>query len=364
MFLGRTDDGDYHLEPKRLRTHGIIVGMTGSGKTGMALVALEELVRAGVPVIAIDPKGDLGNLALLFTEADDFGRWADGEDGAALAERWRGGLQRWGLGSDDVAALRDKLDLTLFTPGSESGVPVDVLASLSRPSDAVLADDEARRALVSDTISGLLGLVGKRANPVRDPAHIVLSTILDNAWTAGADLDLEQLVMQLVDPPFEKVGVFPLDTFFPPDDRMALAMQLNGVLASPSFASWTRGAPLDLDAMLARGDKTKVSIFSIAHLSDDERQFFLALLLGRLLAWTRGQPGTESLRAVLFFDEVAGWLPPHPKDPPSKRPLLLLMKQARAMGLGVLLATQNPVDMDYKAVSNAGLWCIGRLRTK
>lgn len=367
MFLGRTPDGsDYHLKPKHLRTHGIVVGMTGSGKTGMALVALEELVAEGVPIIAIDPKGDLGNLGLLFPKLDasSFSRWGDGKSGEQLSKRWEEGLGRWGLSASNVASLADKLDFTMYTPGSEAGVPVDVLASLQLPNDRTLQDDEGRRALVRDTISGLLGLIGKRADPVRDPAHVVLSTILENAWVAGRSLDLEQLILELVDPPFEKVGVFPIDKFFSPDKRMAVAMKLNGVIASPSFSAWTKGAKLDLDQLLEQGPKTRVSVFSIAHLSDDQRQFFLALLLGRLLAWSRTQPGTEKLRAVLFFDEVAGWLPPHPKDPPSKRPLLLLMKQARAMGLGVVLATQNPVDMDYKAVSNAGLWCIGRLRTK
>jgi hypothetical protein len=243
-------------------------------------------------------------------------------------------------------------------------VPVDVLGSLRRPAAEVLADDEGRLALISDTISGLLGLVDHASDPVKDPAHILLSQVLDAAWRNGDDPDLEHLLLRLVDPPFPKVGVFPVDTFFPPKQRMALAMKLNGVIASPTFQSWTRGASLDPAALLApAGDRTRVSVFCLAHLSDGERQFFLALLLGRLLAWSRTQPGTERLRAVLFFDEVAGYLPPHPADPPTKRPLLTLMKQARAMGLGVVLATQNPVDVDYKALSNAGLWAIGRLRT-
>ncbi|MGC6515477.1 MAG: helicase HerA-like domain-containing protein, partial [Myxococcota bacterium] len=367
LFLGRTvDDGQpYSLKAKTLRTHGLIVGMTGSGKTGMALVALEELVRSGVPVLAIDPKGDLANLGLVFRglSEEGFAAWSDGPDGASLSTRWREGVESWGLTPEDATTLADQMAVTLYTPGSEAGIPVDVLGGLQRPDEATLNDAEALRALVSDTISGLLGLTGHEADPVRDPAHIVLSTLLEKAWREGTPVDLATLITQLIDPPFETVGVFPVDRFFPPDDRMNLAMALNGLIASPSFASWTKGAPLDIGAMLEQGDKTRVSIFSIAHLSDDERQFFLSMFLGRVLAWTRTQPGTEQLRAVLFFDEVAGWLPPHPKNPASKRPLLLLMKQARAMGLGVLLATQNPVDVDYKAVSNAGLWCVGKLRT-
>ncbi|HMV65742.1 MAG TPA: DUF853 family protein, partial [Myxococcota bacterium] len=366
MFLGRdaATGADYRLAPEKLRTHGVVVGMTGSGKTGMALVMLEELVAAGVPILAIDPKGDLGNLGLIFPELRpaDFAPWTDGADADEVASRWRAGLEDWGQ-VDRMGALRDRMDLTLYTPGSEAGRAVDVLGALRRPDEALLADDEGRLALVSDTVSGLLGLVGHAGDPVRDPAHILLSTLLDAAWTRGEDPDLEALITGLLDPPFKKVGVFPVDRFMPPDDRADLAMKLNGVLASPTFQAWTRGDAIDVDRLLRPSGKVPVSVFCLAHLSDDERQFFLSLLLGRLLAWTRSQPGTERLRAVLFFDEVAGYFPPHPKDPPTKRPLLLLMKQARAVGLGVVLATQNPVDVDYKGLSNAGMWCVGRLRT-
>ncbi len=367
LFLGRASTGDdVRLDPSRLRTHGVVLGMTGSGKTGMSLVLLEELVMAGVPIIAIDPKGDLANLGLVFPELDaaGFGPWVPaGEDAAALAERWTQGVAGWGIGKERVRALADRMAVQLFTPGSEAGIPVDVLGALRRPPAATLADPEALRDLVRDTVGGLLGLIGRRSDPVRDPAHIVLSTVLEQAWSAGEDPDLEAIILRLVDPPFAKVGVFPLDRFFPPDERMDLAMALNGVVAAPSFAPWTQGAPMDVDALLQPGARTPVSIFNIAHLDETQRHFFVGLLLGRLLAWSRAQPGTEELRALVFFDEVAGYLPPHPKSPPSKGPLLTMMKQARAVGLGVVLATQNPVDLDYKALSNAGLWCIGRLQT-
>lgn len=365
LHLGRRDDGSaYHLDGDSLRTHGLLVGATGSGKTGLALVMLEELVQAGVPILAIDPKGDLGNLGLLFPQLDaaSFAPWADGGDPDALATRWREGLAGWDLGPDDVAALKARLDLRLFTPGSTAGRPVDILGAFRRPDDDLLGDEEARLALVSDTVGGLLGLVGAPADP-RDPAHVVLSTILDRAWAEGQDPDLATLVTALVDPPFDKVGVFPVDRFFPPDDRMDLAMALNGVLASPSFATWTMGDPLDVDAWLTPGDRTPVNVVLLAHLGEAERQFFLTLLLGRLVAWTRRQPGTDRLRALLFVDEATGLLPPHPHEPPTKRPLMTLLKQARAMGVGVLLASQNPVDLDHKAWSNAGTWLVGRLRT-
>ena len=368
LHLGKdASDQAIELKPSSLRTHGVVVGMTGSGKTGLCLVMLEELVRAGVPVIAIDPKGDLGNLGLVFPSLDaaSFAPWADGAEPEKLATTWRQGLAGWGYGPEQLSELKDKLDLSLYTPGSEAGIPVDLLGMLAAPPADQLQDLEGLRGLVRDTVSGLLGLVGRSTDPVRDPAHVVLSHVLEKAWTAGQDLDLEAVITQLVDPPFEKVGVFPTDRFFPPDDRMDLAMQLNGVIASPAFASWTKGEALDVDRMLrVEGGRVPVSVFSIAHLPETERHFFAALLLGRILAWSRSQPGTERLRAVVFFDEVAGYLPPHPKNPASKAPLLMLMKQARAMGLGVLLATQNPVDVDYKALSNAGLWAIGRLRTE
>ena len=368
LFLGAPPDGGepLSLPPERLRTHGVVLGMTGSGKTGLCLVMLEELVRAGVPIIAIDPKGDLSNLGLVFPDfgASDFAPWTgSGDEPGRVALRWKAGVAKAGLDDQQVRGLAEKLDLRVFTPGSEAGTPVDVLGALRRPPAAVLGDAEARADLVRDTVGGLLGLIGRKSDPVRDPAHIVLSKVLEELWLAGNDPDLEALILQLVDPPFEKVGVFPLDRFFSPDDRMDLAMALNGVVAAPGFGPWKKGAPLDIPAMLTVGDRVPVNVFHLAHLDESQRGFFVSMLLGRMLAWSRTQPGTENLRALLFFDEVAGYMPPHPKSPPSKGPLLTMMKQARAVGLGVVLATQNPVDLDYKALSNAGLWCIGRLQT-
>ncbi len=368
LHLGRkaTDEQPYHLDPAHLRTHGVVVGMTGSGKTGLSLVLLEELVLAGVPIIAIDPKGDLGNLGLVFPSLspDEFAPWATEEDPMAVSLRWKAGLARWNLGVDDTARLAARMDMRIYTPGSEAGIPVDAIGSLRRPPASVLQDNEARRELVADLVGGLLGLVGQPSDPLRDPAHVVLSRIVDEAWSRGEDLDLESLVLRLVDPPFDKVGVFPLDRYFDPDKRMKLAVALNTVLAAPGFEAWGKGVELDIDQLLIpSGDRTPVHVFNLAHLEESQRQFFVALLLGRVQAWSRAQPGTERLRALVFFDEVAGYLPPHPHQPPSKGPLLTMMKQARAVGLGVVLSTQNPVDLDYKALSNAGLWAIGRLST-
>lgn len=367
LYLGKPASGDdIRLDPDRLKTHGVVVGMTGSGKTGLCLVMLEELVRSGVPIIALDPKGDLGNLGLLFPEArgQDYAPWCGEDEPGEVASRWQQGMLRSGLTAKDSAELRAKMDLTVYTPGSTSGVPVNLLGMLEAPDATTLADPEARQELIAGTVSGLLGLTGRHSDPIKDPAHVVMSHIIDQAWGRGESLDLSSLVLRLVDPPFEKVGVFPLDRFFSPDDRMELAMAFNTILAAPTFATWTQGAALDPDRLLARGEKVGVHVFSLAHLDESQRQFFVSLLLSKLLAWSRRQPGSNSLRAVLFFDEVAGYLPPHPKNPPTKAPLLTMMKQARAVGLGVLLSTQNPIDLDYKALSNAGLWCIGRLTTK
>ncbi|MFH1467424.1 MAG: helicase HerA-like domain-containing protein [Pseudomonadota bacterium] len=368
LMLGRRLDGgrEFRLDPALLRTHGVVVGMTGSGKTGLSLVLIEEAVRAGVPVIALDPKGDLSNLGLLFRDLApaQAAPWSGEQDPAEVCSRWREGLARWGLGATDVAALADKLALSVWTPGSGAGLPVDVVGCFQRPPPAVLGQDEARHALVADLVGGLLGLVGRKADPLRDPAHVVLSQVLDRAWLAGRDPDLPSLILALLEPPFDTVGVLPLDRFFPPAARMDLAVALNAVVAAPGFAAWSHGAPLDIEALLAPAARTSVHVFHLAHLEEAERQFFVSLLLGRVRAWSRAQPGTERLRALLLFDEVSGYLPPHPANPPAKASLLGLMKQARAVGLGVLLATQNPVDLDYKALSNAGLWCIGRLSTR
>lgn len=373
LYLGSSSSGDavpatkLELKADRLTTHGVIVGMTGSGKTGLGLVLLEELLRQDVPLLAVDPKGDLANLALLFPEyrAEDFEPWVeDKADAQKLADVWRNGTAASGLTTETVRALKEKAEITVLTPGSRAGTPVNLLGALTRPSAAEMDDLEVRTGLVQSTVSGLLGLTGLAVDPVRDPAHIVLSRILDDAWDAGESPDLETLILRLCDPPFEKVGVFPLEKFLPADERMEIAMALNAVVASPSFAAWKEGVPLDFNAFLDRSGKTKATILSIAHLDDTQRTFFLSIFLGKLLAHTRKMSGTSELRALLYFDEVAGYLPPHPKNPPTKQPLLTMMKQARAVGVGVMLSTQNPVDLDYKALSNAGVWCIGRLQTQ
>ncbi|MBX3169648.1 MAG: DUF853 family protein [Candidatus Eremiobacteraeota bacterium] len=368
LKLGKDSGEPVSLETSQLTTHGVIFGMTGSGKTGLAIGLLEELVQAGVPLILIDPKGDLANLGLLFPEcrSDQLAAWLEpGQSPEELSQHLQRERLQAGIGPSQVAALRDKLELRIFTPGSRAGRSIDLLGSFRRPEAEVLDDSEVRSQMVSGLIQGLLALVGVTADPLRSPPALVLSQIVDQAWDAGQDLRLEDLVLRLVDPPFKKVGVFPLDTFYPADQRLQLAMQFNALLASTGFAAWSQGEPLDPASMLypPENGKVPVNLFYIAHLSDSERMFFVSLLLYRMQSWTRTLSGSSQLRALLYFDEVAGYMPPHPANPASKPPLLTMLKQARAVGLGLVLATQNPVDVDYKGLSNTSNWWIGRLQT-
>jgi len=364
-------------DSKDLVTHAVCVGMTGSGKTGLCLALLEEAAIDGIPAIIIDPKGDLGNLLLTFPDlrADDFAPWVNEDDarkkGVSPAEfasqqatLWKNGLESWGQSGERIKRLRQAAEFTIYTPGSSAGLPVSILKSFAAPDEVILQDSDLLRERVSTTATSLLGLLGIDADPIRSREHILLSTILDHAWKKKQDIDLAALIQSIQTPPVNKIGVLDIDSFYPSKDRFALAMQLNNLLASPGFEAWLEGEALDIDHLLHTPDgKPRVSIFSIAHLSDAERMFFVSLLLNQTLGWMRTQSGTTSLRAILYMDEIFGYFPPV-ANPPSKAPLLTLLKQARAFGLGVVLATQNPVDLDYKGLSNTGTWFIGRLQTE
>jgi hypothetical protein len=355
-------------------THGVIVGMTGSGKTGLGIVLVEEALSAGVPTLLIDPKGDLTNLCLTFPNLapTDFEPWVNEGDAAKAgqtvaefaatqAETWTKGLAGWGIGPERIAALRAGTTFTVYTPGSGSGVGLNIVGSLQAPTDT--SDGEVVGDEIEGFVGGLLGLVGIDADPLSSREHILLSNLILSEWTAGRHLDLPALVGLVQQPPMRKLGVFDLDQFFPPKDRTAFALRLNGLLASPSFGSWMSGPPLDIGSMLRTPDgRPRCAIVTTAHLGDEERQFVTTLVLSKLVTWMRGQSGTTDLRALLYMDEVAGYLPPT-AAPPTKKPIMTLMKQARAFGVGVVLSTQNPVDVDYKALSNAGTWMIGRLQT-
>jgi hypothetical protein len=362
---------------KDLTTHAVIIGMTGSGKTGLGIGLIEEAAIDRVPVIAIDPKGDLGNLLLTFPDLApaDFAPWVDpraaaeagqspGDFAAAQAEAWRKGLAEWGQEPARIAKLRAAAEFALYTPGSTAGRPLAVLKALAPPPAEFVADADLYRERVQGTVTGLLALLGIEADPLASREHILLASLLDDAWKQGRALDVAALVGLVQKPPLARVGVMDLGSFYPAAERQALAMRLNNLLAAPGFAAWTQGEPLSADALLhSPSGQPRVSVISIAHLGDAERMFFVTLLLAELVGWMRRQGGTGSLRAILYMDEVFGYMPPV-ANPPSKQLLLTLLKQARAFGLGVVLSTQNPVDLDYKGLANAGTWFIGRLQTE
>ncbi len=364
-------------DSKDLTTHGVIVGMTGSGKTGLGIALLEEAAIDGIPAIVVDPKGDLGNLLLSFPnlEPADFQPWIDREEAArkgktleeyaaSVADLWRKGLGDWLQPPERIQKYRDAVDLAIYTPGSNAGLPLSVLRSLQAPSAETLNNTEALRESIAATTSGLLALLGVNADPLRSREHILIANILSAAWLEGRSLDMAGLIREIQTPPFKTIGVMDLEAIFPVADRMQLAMTVNNVLASPGFAAWSEGEPLNIQRLLYTAEgRPRMSILSIAHLSENERQFFLTILLNELIAWMRAQPGTSSLRALFYMDEMFGYLPPT-ANPPTKTPLLTLLKQARAYGVGLVLATQNPVDLDYKALSNAGTWFLGRLQTE
>ena len=386
FYLGRLFDlkkGEVTSEPLMydpddLTTHAVAVGMTGSGKTGLCIDLLEEAALQGIPALMIDPKGDMTNALLHFPELrpEDFQPWVNPDQArrddktieqaaADAAGLWKNGLEKWGLGTEQIQELIDSAHFAVYTPGSESGIPVNILASLKAPDLVWERNREILVEKISGIVMGLLGLVGlDDIDPVQSREHILLSNIFEHSWSEGRDLDLTELILQIQNPPFQKLGVLELENFFPEKERLELSIRLNNILAAPAFQSWITGEPLDIQTLLFGADgRPRHSVFYIAHLSDAERMFFVTLLYSAVETWMRTQKGSTSLRALVYFDEIFGYLPPV-KNPPSKTPILRMLKQARAFGVGQVLVTQNPVDVDYKALSNAGTWFIGKLQTE
>jgi len=364
-------------DSKDLTTHAVIIGMTGSGKTGLALGLLEEALIDNIPVIAIDPKGDLPNLLLSFPNlsAEEFLPWVDEQEALAAgltrqqfaskqADLWRKGLADWDQGPERIARLRSSAEFAVYTPGSRAGLPVNALGSFAPPAGAMAEDRDLLRDRIQATATSLLALAGIEADPITSREHILLANLFSALWSQNKGFDLAGLVRAIQAPPFARVGVMDLESFFPAKERFQLAMRFNNLLAAPGFEAWLEGEPLDIGRFLFTAEgRPRASIFSISHLGDAERMFFVSKLLNEVLAWVRTQSGTSSLRAVLYMDEIFGYFPPV-SNPPSKQPLLTLLKQARAFGLGVVLSTQNPVDLDYKGLANTGTWFIGRLQTE
>ena len=364
-------------DPDDLTTHAVITGMTGSGKTGLGVIVLEEAALQGIPAIVVDPKGDLTNLLLHFPDLlpEDFKPWVDEDaarrDGISIEEAaskaaslWKKGLASYGIGKPELEALRDSVEYAVYTPGSDSGLPVSILASFSAPDIPWEGNKEILRDKISSTVTAILGLIGiDNVDPVRAKEHILLSNIFEQAWQAHNDLDMATLITQVQSPPFDKLGVLPLEQFYPEKERFELAMLLNNFLAAPAFQTWMEGQPLDVGSLLfTPSGKPRHSVFYLAHLSDQERMFFVTLLYSAIEGWMRTQKGSGTLRALIYFDEIAGYLPPV-SNPPSKTIIIRMLKQARAFGVGLILSTQNPIDFDYKALSNAGTWMIGKLQT-
>ncbi|MBK8947005.1 MAG: DUF87 domain-containing protein [Ignavibacteriae bacterium] len=364
-------------DSKDLTTHAVCVGMTGSGKTGLCISLLEEAAIDNIPALVVDPKGDITNLLLTFPnlEGKDFLPWINKSDAErkgvspeefadSQAQLWKNGLQQWGQDGNRIKMLRENSDFIIYTPGSTAGMPISILDSFKSPSDEIIDDGDLFGDKISATTASLLGLLGIDADPLKSKEHILLSNIIQFHWTNKKDLDLATIIQNVQTPPFTKIGVFDIESFYPEKERFELAMQLNNILSAPGFQTWLTGEPLDIDKLLySNSGKPKTSIFYTAHLSDSERMFFTSLLLNQLIGWVRTQSGTTSLRALLYVDEIFGYLPPV-SNPPTKKPFLTLLKQARAFGVGLVLATQNPVDLDYKSLSNAGTWFIGRLQTE
>lgn len=360
-------------DSKDLLTHAVCLGMTGSGKTGLGITLIEEAAIDGIPVLAIDPKGDLGNLLLTFPDLSpsDFAPWVDAAEASRqnltveayagqVARRWKDGLADWDQDGSRIARLRAASEMRVYTPGSLAGTPLAVLGSLAQARHESGEDAQAR---ITATASGLLGLIGMSDVQLHNREQALLTAILSSR-PAEAGTDLAWLVQQIQRPSFERIGVLDLETFYPARDRQELALKFNSVLAAPGFELWSTGAALDAGSLLFTPEgRPRVAIISIAHLDDRQRMLVVSLVLGAVLQWTRRQTGTGSLRALVYMDEVFGYLPPV-ANPPSKPPLLTLLKQARAYGVGIVLATQNPVDLDYKALSNTGTWFLGKLQTE
>ena len=364
---GEPAEPQHRVNADDLVTHGVIVGMTGSGKTGLLTVFVEEALRAGVPTLALDIKGDLPNLLLAFPDfgAEHYEAWLPEDQREATAAQRREKLALWGIDEAMLRAFVDTTAIHVITPGSQVGEPLHLLSSIERRSKLWDTDVDAAQTALSAAISLLLRMVGRDPEPAQSKEHVLLSVLAERRLRMGHDAPLGDIVRDVEEPPITEIGVQEVDAFMSPRERNELAAALNGILAAPAFASWRNGATLDVGAWMARGpdNKTPLTIVSVAHLDDQQRELVLSIILEEFAVWMRTQPGHGGLRGLLVFDEVYGFLPPHPANPATKRPIVSLMKQARAFGVGVLLATQNPMDIDYRALSNAGVWCIGRLQT-
>jgi hypothetical protein len=292
-------------DARDLCTHAVCVGMTGSGKTGLCLALLEEAAIDQIPALCIDPKGDLGNLLLTFPDLlpEDFLPWIDPAEAsrrgtsvedlaAATARQWQQGLSDWGQNGDRIRRFREAVDISIYTPGSNAGLPLTVLKSFAAPPPSTRDNADALRERLMAASSGLLALLNSNDDPLHSREHILVQNLLGEAWRAGRDLTLPDLIRAIQQPPFTTVGVIDIESFFPEKERFALAMKLNNLMAAPGFSAWLEGEPLDIQRLLyTPAGKPRLSIVSLAHLGDAERMFFVTLLLNEMIA---GSSSTSS----------------------------------------------------------------------
>lgn len=387
FFLGKEaslqdltlSDQEYLYKADHLTTHGMVFGMTGSGKTGLCIDMLEEAVAEDIPLILIDPKGDLTNLDLIFPDflPADFQPWVSPVEAAKkgksaaeyakdTADKWKTGLESWGIKKEQVENIKNRADVRIFTPGSSAGMRISILDGFKKPDVDFADDEEGMVEKIRSSVSALLALLDIENDPLKSKPHILISNIIEHYWRLGRSVSIEDLIINIQKPPIQKLGVFAVDQMIDEKERAELSFQLNNIIASPTFRFWTTGAPLEAGSLFKKSGNNKlpVNVFYIAHLTDNERMFFVTLLLNEIVYWMRSQPGSGNLKYLVYMDEIFGYLPAYPQNPPSKNPLLILLKQARAFGLGVVLATQNPKDVDYKALTNMGTWFVGKLQAE
>ncbi len=329
----------FRIPAHHLVTHGVVLGMTGSGKTGLVTVMVEEALRASIPVLVIDVKGDLPNLLFNFPTFDPSALlpWIDASHGDVpvdelakrAAEQRRAGLEAFGLGERELVDYAARSRVRVITPGADAGELLHVLSSLERRSSRWEDDIDGARAALSAAVSLLLRLLGRDPDPARSKEHVLLSVVAEARLKAGKSADIGELLADIVDPPLESIGALSVDQFLSKRARRDRAASLNSRLASPSFASWRQGVSLDVaEWMRPVEGRTPATVVSVAHLDDEERALVLGVLLEEVLSWVRGLPGSQALKALVVFDETYGFLPPHPASPPTKRPLVALMNRS------------------------------------
>ena len=356
MYLGHNSDAKpSHMSPNDLLTHGVILGRTGSGKTGLTATIIEEAAYAGASVVVLDPKGDLTNLGLSLIDKEEFAAWSETPESTRLDHGE--GLAAFDLGFDNVKHWRESIDVKIFTPGDHSR-PVNLFSSFSRPADLLLARDKALREVAS-----VLQVVSKISDP-SNPAVIYLAEAVLHAWDSGDGLPIGDWPGVLNTPiaALSDFGGMPVDDFFPENQRKKLARSLIGFLAHS--ARWLTGEEINLKHMAEIAQRPQIHVYTLKHLKEEERQFFATLFMHRVVDYMYETGASNHLKLLVVMDEARGYLPPHPHNPGTKAPITTVLAQGRAQGIGMLLGTQNPMDIDYKALSNVGTWFVGRLRER